>query len=126
LPDIAISNQRWSVQSTQSYQSMQTYSGPSSPHSTNRSSSMFDRVFSDAGQDSSRPTTPDTEDPGSPFLGPTSSKTHPPTLLPIPCFAPGTRWEAGAMPLRRLCPLFVDRDSAAGRDACAVASLMTA
>lgn len=74
LPDIAISTQRWSVQSTQSHQSMQTYSGPSSPHSTNRSSSMFDRVFSDAGQDSSRPTTPDTEDPGSPFLGPTSSK----------------------------------------------------
>lgn len=71
LPDIATSNQRWSVQS---YQSAQMSSGPSSPQSTNRSSSMFDRVWSDAGQDSSRPTTPDTEDPGSPFLDPTASK----------------------------------------------------
>lgn len=74
LPDIAASNQRWSMQSTQSYRSMQMSSGPSSPQSTNRSSSMFDRVFSDTGQDSSRPTTPDTEDPGSPFLDPTTSK----------------------------------------------------
>uniref|UniRef100_A0A2D3V3L8 Uncharacterized protein n=1 Tax=Ramularia collo-cygni TaxID=112498 RepID=A0A2D3V3L8_9PEZI len=74
LPDITPSNQRWSVQSGQSYRSMQMSSGPSSPHSTNRSSSMFDRVFSDAGQDSSRPTTPDTEDPDSPSLDPSVSK----------------------------------------------------
>ena len=58
---------RWSVQSQQTYHSMLSFSGPSSPQSTtNRTSSLFDRVFSDAGQDSSRPTTPGTEDPGSP------------------------------------------------------------
>lgn len=74
LPDVAASSQRWSVQSSQSYQSRPMSSGPSSPQSTNRSSSMFDRVFSDMGQDSSRPTTPDTEDPGSPILDPTTSK----------------------------------------------------
>jgi myosin heavy subunit len=77
LPDGAANVKRWSMQSMQSYQSyqsMQLYSDPSSPISTNRSSSMFDRVFSDAGQDSSRPTTPDTEEPGTPVLAPTSSK----------------------------------------------------
>lgn len=49
-----------------SYQSTFAFPGPSSPQSTNRASSIFDPVFSDAGQDSSRPTTPGTEDPGSP------------------------------------------------------------
>ncbi|SMY19231.1 unnamed protein product [Zymoseptoria tritici ST99CH_1A5] len=76
LPDSGMHDKRWSMQSMQSYQSYQSvqYSDPSSPISTNRSSSMFDRVFSDAGQDSSRPTTPDTEEPGTPLFAPTASK----------------------------------------------------
>nr|POF17049.1 hypothetical protein CFP56_57864 [Quercus suber] len=50
-------------------------SGPSSPQSTtNRASSIYDRVFSDVGYESSRPTTPDTEEPGSPVFGPTHVK----------------------------------------------------
>ena len=68
---------RWSYMSDRSFmsaQSVQSFSGPSSPQSTNRASSMFDRVFSDAGQDSSRPTTPDTEDPGSPMFAPLGMK----------------------------------------------------
>lgn len=82
---------RWSVQSNQTYQTLLASSGPSSPQSTtNRTSSIFDRVFSDAGLDSSRPTTPDTEEPGSPVFGPTHSKrgsqcsfrTHSAPVLP--------------------------------------------
>lgn len=68
---------RWSYLSDRSFvsaQSIQSFSGPSSPQSTNRTSSMFDRVFSDAGQDSSRPTTPDTEEPGSPMFAPIGTK----------------------------------------------------
>ena len=66
---------RWSTQSNQTYHSLLASSGPSSPQSTtNRTSSIFDRVFSDAGLDSSRPTTPDTDDPGSPVFAPMHSK----------------------------------------------------
>lgn len=71
---------RWSAQSKQTYHSMLAASGPSSPlSSTNRTSSLYDRVFSDAGHeyDSSRPTSPDTEEPGSPFMLPTNSKRMP-------------------------------------------------
>ena len=68
-------NNRWSTQSNTTYHSMLASSGPSSPRSmTHRTSSIFDRVFSDAGLDSSRPTTPDTEDPGSPVVGPSHVK----------------------------------------------------
>lgn len=75
VPQAIPGNQRWSVQSNATYHSMLASSGPSSPRSTtNRTSSIFDRVFSDAGLDSSRPTTPDTEDPGSPMLGPSHVK----------------------------------------------------
>ncbi|KAM3425430.1 hypothetical protein BST61_g7376 [Cercospora zeina] len=78
LPGQRISHQkRWSYMSDQSFvsaHSVQSFSGPSSPQSSNRASSMFDRVFSDAGQDSSRPSTPDTEDPGSPMFVPMGSK----------------------------------------------------
>ncbi|KAI5359638.1 hypothetical protein Slin14017_G105400 [Septoria linicola] len=73
----AAHSKRWSYMSDQSYmsaQSAQSFSGPSSPQSANRASSMFDRVFSDVGQDSSRPTTPDTEEPGSPMFAPVNSK----------------------------------------------------
>jgi hypothetical protein len=66
---------RLSTQSAQTTHSMLSSSGPGSPQSaTKRTSSIFDRVFSDAGQESSRPTTPDTEDPGSPIFAPTHSK----------------------------------------------------
>lgn len=66
---------RFSAQSGHTYHFMLSSSGPSSPQSTtNRTSSLFDRVFSDAGQESSRPTTPDTEDPCSPILAPVNAK----------------------------------------------------
>lgn len=70
-----IPRNRWSTHSNLTHQSLLASSGPSSPQSTtNRTSSIFDRVFSDAGLDSSRPTTPDTEDPGSPVFIPGHSK----------------------------------------------------
>ena len=70
IPDSTPNKHRWSTQSSQTYQSQ--FSGPGSPQSTiNRSSSIYDRVFSDGGHESSRPTTPDTEEPGSPMLVPT-------------------------------------------------------
>ncbi len=75
IPQPVPMRNRLSIQSNQTYQSLLASSGPSSPQSTtNRTSSIFDRVFSDAGLDSSRPTTPDTEDPGSPVFLPTHSK----------------------------------------------------
>ena len=75
VPQSIPTRNRWSTQSNSTYQSLVTSSGPGSPQSTtNRTSSIFDRVFSDAGHDSSRPTTPDTEDPGSPVFAPAHSK----------------------------------------------------
>lgn len=75
IPQSVPQRNRWSVQSNQTYHSYAEFSGPSSPQSTtNRTSSIFDRVFSDAGLDSSRPTTPDTEDPGSPVFVPAHAK----------------------------------------------------
>jgi hypothetical protein len=75
VPQQIPTRNRWSTQSNLTYQSLVTSSGPSSPQSTtNRTSSIFDRVFSDAGLDSSRPTTPDTEEPGSPVFVPVHSK----------------------------------------------------
>jgi len=65
-----------STQSNQTFYSLLASSGPTSPQSqstNNRTSSIFDRVFSDAGgQETSRPTTPDTEEPGSPMLSPSN------------------------------------------------------
>lgn len=75
IPDSTPNKHRWSTQSSQTYQSQ--FSGPGSPQSTvNRTSSIYDRVFSDNGQEEeeSRPTTPDTEEPGSPVLIPTHKK----------------------------------------------------
>ncbi|OQN96333.1 hypothetical protein B0A48_17589 [Cryoendolithus antarcticus] len=75
VPQPISSAKRTSSQSYQTYQSVYGSSGPSSPQSTvNRSSSLFDRVFSDDGRESSRPTTPDTEDPGSPMFLPQHSE----------------------------------------------------
>lgn len=73
VPQAVSGSKRLSTMSTQSNQTFYSIvtSGPNSPQSTtNRTSSIFDRVFSDAGHESSRPTTPDTEDPGSPTLAP--------------------------------------------------------
>ncbi|RMZ29804.1 hypothetical protein D0859_06083 [Hortaea werneckii] len=57
IPNTSRKDKRFSTQSNQTYQSMLSSSGPSSPQSSaNRTSSMFDRVFSDAGHESSRPT----------------------------------------------------------------------
>lgn len=62
---------RWSMQSALTINS----SIASSPQSTNYPpSSLFDRNYSDAGMDSSRPTTPDSEDLGSPLFLPQQSK----------------------------------------------------
>ena len=65
-----------STQSNQTFYSLLASSGPTSPQSqstNNRTSSIFDRVFSDAGgQETSRSTTPDTEEPGSPMLSPSN------------------------------------------------------
>ena len=70
VPQSTSAGKRWSTQSNQTYASL-----ASSPQSvTNRTSSISDRVFSDAGQESSRPTTPDTEEPGSPYFFPTHGK----------------------------------------------------
>ncbi|KAK3710476.1 hypothetical protein LTR37_010319 [Vermiconidia calcicola] len=78
IPQPVPSRHRWSMQSNQTYRSVAASSGPSSPQSTtNRTSSVYDRVFSDAGLDSSRPTTPDTEEPGSPMIIPDQSKRVP-------------------------------------------------
>ncbi|KAK3723197.1 hypothetical protein LTR37_001920 [Vermiconidia calcicola] len=79
IPQPVPGRHRWSMLSNQTYRSVAASSGPSSPQSTtNRTSSVYDRVFSDAGLDSSRPTTPDTEDPGSPMILPNQSKRVPP------------------------------------------------
>ncbi|KAL1647768.1 hypothetical protein SLS58_002569 [Diplodia intermedia] len=66
---------RWSVASHQTGVSMAPSSVPSSPYSR-RTSSIFDRMFSDAGQeDSSRPTSPESNnDPGSPDFAPISTR----------------------------------------------------
>jgi len=61
---------RWSMQSNQSY-----FSGSSSPYpSSNRASSVFDRVFSDGGIESSRPTSPESSGPASPEMAPLSRR----------------------------------------------------
>lgn len=76
VPQAVSGSKRLSTMSSQSDQTFYSIvtSGPNSPQSTtNRTSSIFDRVFSDAGHESSRPTTPDTEDPGSPTLAPVYS-----------------------------------------------------
>ncbi|KAK4627803.1 hypothetical protein CLAFUR0_04238 [Fulvia fulva] len=74
LPETVGGMKRLSLQSNTTFHSTRDFSGASSPTSTHRASSLFDRVFSEAGQDSSRPTTPDTEEPGSPVWLPANSK----------------------------------------------------
>ncbi|KAI7696281.1 hypothetical protein KC353_g17604, partial [Hortaea werneckii] len=76
VPQTSKKDKRFSTQSNQTYQSMLSSSGPSSPQSSaNRASSMFDRVFSDAGHESSRPTSPETTDgPDSPVWAPSNPK----------------------------------------------------
>ncbi|EMC98954.1 hypothetical protein BAUCODRAFT_386066 [Baudoinia panamericana UAMH 10762] len=75
IPQNVSFSKRFSSQSTSTYHSALSISGPGSPQSTNyRTSSIFDRVFSDAGHESSRPTTPDTDEPGSPLILPTNGK----------------------------------------------------
>ncbi|EON69433.1 hypothetical protein W97_08693 [Coniosporium apollinis CBS 100218] len=74
-PQRALGKDRWSTQSSQTGPSVAS-SVPSSPYaSTNRTSSFFDRVFSDATQDSSSPTSPDgSEPPDSPVFEPLQIK----------------------------------------------------
>ncbi|KAF2157442.1 hypothetical protein K461DRAFT_205700, partial [Myriangium duriaei CBS 260.36] len=66
----APSSHRWSMHSTAALSSV-----PSSPRSF-RSPSLFDRPFSDAGMDSSRPTTPGTDAGDVPYF-PTIHSKHP-------------------------------------------------
>ncbi|KAF2721358.1 hypothetical protein K431DRAFT_284961 [Polychaeton citri CBS 116435] len=70
IPQPVPRRKRWSTQSSQTYASTYSTSTPSSPQSTNRASSLYDRVFSETGYDSSRPTTPADTEPGSPALAP--------------------------------------------------------
>ncbi len=66
---------RWSTQSNTTTPSIMGSSAPSSPYSpSNRTSSIFSRVFSDSATDSERPTSPDTTEPGSPLLLPARAK----------------------------------------------------
>ncbi|KAF2093354.1 hypothetical protein NA57DRAFT_24134, partial [Rhizodiscina lignyota] len=61
---------RWSVQSNSTAISGAS-SVPSSPYAHSRgASSVFERIFSDVGHDSSPPTSPDCSDPGSPAFVP--------------------------------------------------------
>lgn len=60
---------RWSVQSAQSASSVAASSVPDSPYNHSRhTSSVYDRVFSDAGTESSRPTSPESDAPDSPYI----------------------------------------------------------
>ncbi|KAK1055274.1 hypothetical protein LTR12_015286 [Friedmanniomyces endolithicus] len=78
IPQPLPSGKRRSAQSSMTHNSMLSPSGSVSPQSTtNRTSSFFDRVFSDGGHESSRPTTPGSEDLGSPFMAPVGSKRLP-------------------------------------------------
>ncbi|OCK75073.1 hypothetical protein K432DRAFT_180784 [Lepidopterella palustris CBS 459.81] len=64
---------RWSIQSNQTGLSVAASSVPGSPYShSRRTSSIFDRVFSDSAFDSSRPTSPESNDPGSPMFLPSN------------------------------------------------------
>lgn len=70
---VTIPNQskRWSFQSNQTGHSAATSSVPESPYSNSyRTSSMFDRVFSDVAYDSSRPTSPESAAAPSPLFAP--------------------------------------------------------
>ena len=62
---------RWSMQSAYTLDSSIASTSPSTLY---QAPSLFDRGFSDAGMDSSRPTSPDSEGPGSPLLLPVQSK----------------------------------------------------
>ncbi|KAK4891288.1 hypothetical protein LTR27_010091 [Elasticomyces elasticus] len=78
IPQGGSSGKRFSAQSNMTYHSMLSSSGPASPQSTTyRTSSIFDRVFSDGGHESSRPTTPGSDDLGSPLMAPIDSKRLP-------------------------------------------------
>ena len=64
---------RWSIQSNKIGTSIAASSAPDSPYSSShRASSIFDRVFDDTAFDSSRPTSPESNDPGSPMFLPSN------------------------------------------------------
>ncbi|GAM88412.1 hypothetical protein ANO11243_064450 [Dothideomycetidae sp. 11243] len=65
------SHHRWSMHSTAALSSV-----PSSPRSSFRSPSLFDRPFSDAGMDSSRPTTPGTDAGDMSYFAALSGQLH--------------------------------------------------
>ena len=71
VPNLRKPPHRWSMQSAYTIDSS-TASSP--PSTTYQAPSLFDRGFSDVGMDSSRPTTPDSEDLGSPLFPPVQSK----------------------------------------------------
>ncbi|XTI92759.1 hypothetical protein V2W45_1472271 [Cenococcum geophilum] len=67
------SSHQWSIQPNQTGTSIAASSAPGSPYSSShRASSIFDRVFNDNAFDSSRPTTPESNDPGSPMFLPSN------------------------------------------------------
>lgn len=68
---------RWSMQSNQTSASTAFSSVPNSPNlNSHRESLIFDRVFSDTANDSSRPTSPESNDPESPMFLPTKGPDH--------------------------------------------------
>ncbi|KAI9682930.1 MAG: hypothetical protein M1829_006366 [Trizodia sp. TS-e1964] len=64
----ASSPNRWSTTSNQTRSSFSPSSAPSSPQSLHKYNSIFDRAIQDHTMDSSRPTSPESADPGSPPL----------------------------------------------------------
>ena len=79
LPQESSTTHRWSMQSSRTGTSSLISPLSSSPQSTTqRTSSLFDRVFSDAAMDSSRPTSPESNDPGSPVSDATKRMRIPP------------------------------------------------
>ncbi|KAI9656510.1 MAG: hypothetical protein M1821_004717 [Bathelium mastoideum] len=78
VPQETAGTNRWSMQSSQTGTSSLISPLSSSPQSTShRTSSIFERVFSEAAMDSSRPTSPESNDPGSP-ISDTPKRIRPP------------------------------------------------
>lgn len=77
IPQAIPSRSRWSAQSSTTSHPAYLSSSPSSPVSTTHcTSSIFDRVFSDASHGSSSPTTSDSETFDSPYFQPAQSNSE--------------------------------------------------
>ena len=78
IPQHVSAHKRWANLSNGTTASILSPASPRSPYmSSNRTSSVFERVYSDAGMDSTRPTSPESNDPGSPLFVPVGVRTLP-------------------------------------------------